>query len=205
MAITNGYCTVDDLRSLTRISDTVDLVLHELVISAASRMIDRHCGRRFWQDGSVVAREYHPDDTSTVPTDDISTATGLLVKTDTADDGTFATSLTITTDFLTYPLNAADEVPVRPLTEIRIASGSTYYFPTGARRPSVQITAKFGWPAIPDEVKLATVFQSQMLLAAKDAKGGIMQGVAGDFPTRVSRFLHPQAELLLADFVRQPR
>ena len=205
MTITNGYCTLAEYKQASDITSTANDTLHELAISAASRMIDRHCGRKFWQDGSVVAREYHADDRRTVFTDDISTTTGLIVKVDTADDATWATTLTITTHFLLAPLNAADQVPVRPFDEIRLTDDTTDFFPTGVR-PGVQVTAKFGWPAVPDEVKLATILQAQMLGTAKNARGGILQlSVDGIGPTRMSRRLHPQAELLLEDFVLEPR
>lgn len=187
--------------SLSRLNDYGDITLVELCIAAASRNIDRFCGRRFWQDSTVVTREYHADSDSVVFVDDISTSTGLVVKTDTADDGTFATTLTITTDFLLYPLNAADEVPVKPWTELRIAGGSGYWFPVEDGRPGVRVTAKFGWPAVPDDVKLATIFQAQMLYASKDARGGVW----GDTGLRVSRFMHPQAQELLTDYVREAR
>lgn len=200
MTITNGYCTVDDFMAYSRLNGLDDNLLVELCISAASRNIDRHCGRRFWQDSVVATREYHADDQCLVVVDDISTSTGLVVKTDTASTGTFDTTLTITTDFLLYPLNAADEVPVEPWTHIRIAGGSGYWFPTDSDRPGVRVTAKFGWPAVPDEVKLATVFQAQMLYASKDARGGVW-----DTGLRVSRFMHPQAQELLVDFVREAR
>lgn len=201
MTITNGYCTVPEFMSHSRLNDYDDNLLVELSISAASRNIERHTGRRFWQDGSVVVREYHADDAGLVYVDDISTTTGLIVKTDTAGTGTFATTLTINTDFLLYPLNAGDDTPARPWTTIRIAGGSGYWFPTDADRPGVQVTAKFGWAAVPDEVKLACVFQAQMLYASKDARGGVW----GDSGLRVSRFMHPQAEELLTDFVREAR
>lgn len=208
MSLTNAYCTVAEFQSLSRIDSGADQTLHEICINAASRLVDRHCGRRhgFWQDASVGTREYHPDSNWCVQVDDISTSTGLIVKTDTAVDGTFATTLTITTDFLLYERgspNAADETPARPWDEIRITSNATNYFTMADHRPTVQVTAKFGWAAVPDEVKLATILQAQMLYSAKDARTGILQVLSQEgFATRMSRFLHPQADLLLADFVK---
>lgn len=204
MTITNGYCTLADFKAFARITDTVDDTINEAVINAASRMVDRYTGRRFWQDATVVTREFHADDAWCVQVDDVSTLTGLIVKTDEADAGTFTRTLTITTDYMCYPLNAADETPARPFDEIRIMSSSSYLFPTTAR-PGVQVTAKFGWAAVPDEVKVATIFQAEMLYAAKDARSGIVQAAVDGYATRMSRYLHPQAELLLADFVKVAR
>lgn len=200
MTITNGYCSLPDLKSVGRVESADDDPFLETCISAASRTIDRWCGRShgFWQDSTVQTRDYTPDDSGSVYTDDISTATGLIVKTDTAIDGTFATTLTITTDFLLYPRNADKETPVRPWSLIRVASGSSQTFPVAAR-PTVQVTAKFGWPAVPDEVKLAAILQASMLYSSKDARNSI---TADGYLVRPSRFMHPQAELLLADFRR---
>jgi len=169
-------------------------------------MIDRYTGRRhgFWQDGSVSTREYHADDAWCVQVDDISTATGLIVKADETDDGTYGSTLTITTDFVLYPLNFGDETPARPWDEIRIVPSSRYRFPVTSRA-GVQVTAKFGWAAVPDEVKLANIFQAQMLYSSKDARGGVIQASVDGYPTRVSRYMHPQAELLLSDLVKVAR
>lgn len=204
MTLTNCYLTVAEFKTLSRITSSSDDSLIEYFISAACRQVDRYTGRPhgFWQDATVTTREYHADDEYCVYVDDISTSTGLIVKTDTADAGTFSTTLTITTDFLLYPLNAADEYPVRPWDVIKIASGSSYYFPT-TTRPGVQVTAKFGWPATPDDVKLAAILQSQMLYSAKDARAGILQNPVEGFSTPMSRKLHPQAQLLLEDFVKE--
>ena len=204
MTLSNAYATTDEFRAYCRIDSAADNTLHEGVVAAASRMVDRYTGRRFWQDGTVVAREYHADSPSCVQVDDISTTTGLIVKSDINADGTFAQTLTITTNFLAYPLNAADDVPARPFTEIRIVDSLGTGFAVGPR-PGVQVTAKFGWAAVPDEVKLATILQAQMLWNAKDARGGILSASVDGFATRMSRFLHPQAEILLVDFVRAPR
>lgn len=206
MALTNAYATATEFREFCRIDALSDAGMHDTILAAASRQVDKYTGRRFWQDGTVVAREYFADNAYVVQTDDISTTTGLVVKVDVNGDGTFARTLTISTDFLCFPLNAADDVPAKPFTELRIADPSVSdTFAVPSMRPGVQVTAKFGWAAVPDEVKVATILQAQMLWSAKDARGGILSASVDGFATRMSRFLHPQAELLLVDFVRAPR
>lgn len=201
ISLTNAYATAAEVMALSRINDTADGAILDTCINAASRSIDRWCGRRFWQDGSVVTREYHADDPYNVEVDDISTTTGLIVKVDSNDNSGYATTLTITTDYLMYPLNAADEVPVRPFTQIRVVAGGSYYFPTGSR-PGVQVTAKFGWPAVPDDVKLACILQAQMLYDAKDAKGGLLELVGGSGFASTLPAMHRQAAALLASYVK---
>jgi hypothetical protein len=120
----------------------------------------------------VADRQYRPVDYRCIAVDDISTTTGLVVKLDEDDDGVFETTLTITTDFILEPFNAADEVPVWPYDAIRLVSG--YNYPCLASgRPSVQVSAKFGWPAVPDDIAEACRIQAKNLYKATS---GAFQG-----------------------------
>lgn len=172
MALTNAYTTLALLKTRLNITDTTDDTALELAINGASRQIDSYCGRRFWQDATVVTREYFAHSATLVETDDISTVTGLIVKTDSAGDGTFATTTTITTDFIALPVNAADRVPVWPYEEILLAANYSFSQLSNGR-PGVQVTARFGWPAVPDDVKLACEILALDLFKAKDAPFGV--------------------------------
>jgi hypothetical protein len=181
VTITNGYASLSALRAELNVTDAELDTRLEAAIGAASRQIDGWCGRRFWQDGSVVAREFYADDYRTVCPGDISTTTGLIVKVDTADDGTFATTLTINTHFLVRPLNAADEVPVWPYTEIVLTDDtSTWFVQSASYRPNVQITAKFGWPAVPSDVTQACLIQAKNLYKATSGTFSGFQIASGD-------------------------
>jgi hypothetical protein len=205
VAITNGYTTLAFLRVEAGIEvggTTAHDAQLERAIEAASRQIDNHCGRRFWQDGSVVAREFYADDSRCCFVDDISTTTDLVVKVDEDDDGTFETTLTITTNFIVLPTNAADEVPVRPFTELRVvdSTGASSFPVLSSGRPGVQVTAKFGWPAVPDDVEQACVVQALQLFKAPAAPfGGIELGDGGGV-IRVRQSLNPIAEALLEGY-----
>lgn len=102
----------------------------------------------------------------------ISSTTGLIVKIDADADGTFETTLTISTDFLVAPLNAADNTPVWPYTEILAVSNYTLPVHTSGR-PGVQVTATFGWPAVPDDITQACILLSHDLFKSKDAPFGV--------------------------------
>lgn len=158
MALTNCYITLASLSAELQIPDRLDDARLEQAISAASRQIDAHCGRAFWAEASAAARQFQATSSTMVEVVDISTRTDLVVAIDEQDDGTFSTTLTETTDFLLYPLNADLETPARPWNEIRAIDN--YNFPTG-RRPGVQVTAKFGYPAIPDAVASACMIQAK--------------------------------------------
>jgi hypothetical protein len=180
MAITNGYTSLAAVKDELGRSDVSNDARIEAAINSASRQIDDYTGRRFWQDSTVVAREFYADDYSELMSTpeaviDISTATGLIVKLDTGDAGTFATTLTINNHFVLTPPNAADEG--EPYTGIRLVDG-LYSFPmSSSGRPGVQITAKFGWAAVPDPVAQACLIQSVLLYKATDAAlGGLSFG-----------------------------
>lgn len=174
------YATVAELKSELGIGDIADDDEITLAISAASRQVEGFCGRRFWQDAAVVTREFYADSPRCVdlldqpeegPSTEISTTTGLIVKIDEDGDGTFETTLTIATDFILLPRNAAADI--RGFSEIWLADN--FHFPRLSNgRPGVQATAKFGWPAVPDPVKRATLRQAGLLFKSKDAVFGAM-------------------------------
>lgn len=206
MSIVNGYSTLDAFKEQMRIpvNDLTDDARLEASIAAASRQIDGHTGRRFWQDSTVVDRQFYADNSRICYVDDISTTTGLIVKVDDDDDGTFETTLTVTTNYILRPVNAADMVPVWPFSEIVLVdSNGAVSFPVhGSGRPGVQITAKFGWPAVPDDVTKACLVQAGLLFKADDASLGAIQFADAGVALRMQNRLHPIAEALLEPYCR---
>lgn len=203
---TTDYCDTADIKAALRIpaNDDSDDAAIAAAVDTASRMIDATCGRRFWQDTSTVARTYFPTEPYRVYVDDISTLTGLVVKADTTDDGTYDTTLTINTDFIVAPTNAAAETPVRPWTEIRLLTdaGSLSSFQAlSSGRSSVEVTARFGWPAIPDPVKRACVLQAKNVFKAPDLTFGSYQIADEGQPVRIPT-VDPLARGMLEPFVR---
>jgi len=194
------YCTVEALKSRLGITATSDD--HELTraVRAASRLADSYCGRRpnaFGRDTAVTVRTFPACSTRTVQvTEGISTLIGLVVKTDEDGDGTFERTLAITTDFLARPENAlADGLPV---TELWLADN--YSFPVLSNgRHGVQVTARFGWPAIPDDVSEAALLLAQKLFKRKETSTGVV-GFDGQGITVRVRQLDPDAEALLAPY-----
>lgn len=171
------YATLDELKAEKGIDDTVDDSLLQVALGAASRQIDNECGWRFYQDPVAVARYFHPTspgclDVIEVPRGQgISTSTGLTIAVDTDDNGTWETSLTINTDFTLGPLNA--DVDGWPWTQIDL-TGVNYLFTRSMYgRPTIKITAKWGWPYVHEPIHKATLVQAQMFASSKDAAFGI--------------------------------
>ena len=206
MAIVNGYADLDSFKAQMRIpvNDVTDDARLEAAIAAASRQIDGHTGRRFWQDSTVVDRQFYADNARICHVDDISTTSGLIVKVDDDDDGVFETTLTVTSNYIVRPVNAADMVPVHPFTEIVLvdSNGAVSLPVHGSGRPGVQITARFGWPAIPDDVTKACLVQAGMLFKADDASLGAVQFADAGVALRMQNRLHPVAEALLEPYCK---
>lgn len=166
------YITVDEFKTRIAMTGTAqDLRIAEH-ITAASREIDSMCGRRFDADVSATARVYHPVNQHEVVIDDALEITA--VKTDTDDDGTYGTTWS-STDYQTYPLNGVG--PNRqsgwPSTLLTAIENRT--FPRH-RRPAVQVTAKWGWAAVPGDVKEAAYLIAHRLFYERDVPSGIVSG-----------------------------
>ena len=177
MAITNGYTTLAAMKNFLSIVDSTDDTLLEGLIESASRSIDRIANRRFYADSSASARSYRANNNVFVYVDDISSTTGLVVKTDDDGDGTFETTLTINTDFLVDPLTAS--ALGRPFTQLTMVNTLNVWpvYPglfSNGLRPGVQVTAKWGWPSVPDDIETACQILTADLYKRKDSPGGIL-------------------------------
>lgn len=201
MTTTNCYCSIEDALLQIGITDSQSDSRMDAAINAASRQMEWHTGNRWWADSTVVVREYYPDDSTTlcIP-EGLSTVTGLIVKTDTDDNGTYETTLTISTNFIVTPPNAADAYPIQPYSGLQIVDGTSYFPRSAYGRPTVQVTAKFGWPSVPADVKQACIIQAVQLYKSTEAVFGILGGF--DQGVRVGRGLNPIAESLLEGYCR---
>lgn len=163
-------------------------------IGAAADEINKFCGRTFEPDAAATTRVYQPSTNVLAYTDDFHTTTDLVVKQDDSNNGTYATTLTITTDFIVIGNEA-------PFNTIRSVSSP---FPRyTSDRPTVEVTAKWGYQsAIPDAVQQAALILSARLFQRRSSPLGVMAGVVNDFgPIRVSR-VDPDIQRLLSGYRR---
>jgi hypothetical protein len=171
MAISNGYATLAELKGYLKIEDSMEDTLLEHIVEAASRSIDRIANRRFYLDSSASARTYRPTNLLRVFVDDFGSTSGLVVKTDPNSAGVYQTTLVVNTDFITEPVNASQKG--RPWNYITIVSGEAFSLPTNYR-PQVEVTARWGWPTVPDDINQATLILSADLYKRKDSIGGVL-------------------------------
>jgi hypothetical protein len=177
MAIVNGYATLTQIKNYMSISDNTDNDLLEDLIESASRSIDRIANRRFYLDTTASARLYRAYSDIFVYVDDIGTTSNLVVALDENGNGTYTKTLTLNQDYILDPLTASSLG--RPFTQLTMVSNTETWpiFPgltQNGLRPGVQVTARWGWPSVPDDVNMACLILSADLYKRKDAPGGIL-------------------------------
>jgi len=141
----------------------------DVALEAASRMIDDYTGRFFYSVAASAKRYTATPDPYSFAVADISTTAGLLVKTDEDQDGVYET--TWVEDSLTgagFWLSPENGPPGYPWTRIDAISTA---FPTW--RYAIEVTAAWGWGAVPPAIKSATLLQSARLWKRKDAVLGV--------------------------------
>ena len=201
MAITNGYCSLADVKAAARITDSIDDTLLELSIESASREIDSYTERVFYSTGGTpVARVYIPQDIYLVETDDIISVT--TVKSDSAGDGTFDITWTAT-DFQLEPLNGRAGGIDTPATRIR-AIGD-YLWPVyeprnvNSNQASVQVTGVFGFATVPTAVRQATILSALRQYKRYESPTGVL-GFSDIGAVRVGTKLDPDVERLIQPY-----
>lgn len=201
MTISNGYATADQFKAHIGVGydDVVDDATFDEKVQAASRAIDEYChvpaGSFVAASGTATARLFYGSG-RVVDVDPFGTLTDLVVKTDTAGTGSYASTLTISTGFIVEPVNAL--ATGKPVTRLRLVDGTT--FPTSTYgRPNVQVTAKWGYPSIPDPVSQACLLVAAELWKRKDAPFGVI-GTDDFGPIRLSADAFKSVTSLLGTF-----
>ncbi|MGW1938957.1 head-tail connector protein [Streptomyces goshikiensis] len=164
----NEYADLGTLKRQLSLDDTDDSrdALLEQALTAASRSIDKATGRRFWLDGTVVQRVYRPQgrtvieaDGTVLLVDDIGSTSGLIVETGSASAWS--------------TLSAWESLPDNALADGRPITGLLRSGGWGVGMSRVRVTARFGWPAVPDEIVQATLIQANRLFKRKDSPEGV--------------------------------
>lgn len=153
--MSNAYATPEELVIRLPSLDSHSYTELDESLDAASRWIDAYCGRKFWLDPTATIRVFKACDLYVLDlgAHEIGSSTGVTVKTD-AGLGTFPTTVSASA-YQLEPVNAPYQIGgAAPYTSVRALSTSwpMAYGSTG-RQELVQITAKYGWPAVPKAVK----------------------------------------------------
>ena len=198
MTITNGYCTLAQIKARLDIDDFKDDAILESVIQGVSRSIDAMTGRRFYSTTADETRYYTAQFDDVLYTDDLLSITTL--KTDDDGDRTYENTWA-TTDYDLLPDNAA--LDGKPYTRIELAPNGDYAFPIGAKK-GIQIVGRFGYNAVdsyPDVVREACLIQSASIFKRKDAPFGVTGSPEMGQMSPISK-LDPDVELMLRGVMR---
>ena len=167
MPITNGYATLQQIKSAVRITDAIDDALLEMAVESASRMIDAECDRSFFSSGTAT-RDFVPSDPYTVDTDDLTSI--VSVKLDDAGDGLFPITLAVT-DYQTEPLN--QRVSGNPYPIYRLRMIGDYLLPIWGKQATVRIQGVYGFTPVPVQITQACVIQASRIYKRLDSPLGV--------------------------------
>ena len=188
------YITTDEISAEAQsgaVVSTANYALYNAVALAVTEAIDQFCARTFTVPTTATARVYKPNRTCTEvdDLDDIASTAGLAVATDTNETGVY-TALA-STGWVAETDNRTGMVKV-----IRSTAG---YFPYSAVRPrSVEVTARWGWPATPERVKRAAMLWALRLVDRRQTPSGIMG--FGEFGGIRLGTIDPDVKSLLAPY-----
>jgi len=168
LAVTNGYCSLADVKAALRITDTIDDALIENSINAASRMIDQYCNRYFYSGSAGEVRYYQANDGFMCWIDDLQTITEL--KTAVTDPTIFDTTWA-SGDYQLIPNNQRANGAYSPYTAI--TATDNYLFPVWAEMALVKVTGTFGWSAVPQPVQFACIIQASRLFKRLESPLGV--------------------------------
>lgn len=168
MAITNGYCTLADVKAALRIQDTVDDALIENSVNSASRLIDQYCNRYFYAGSAGEVRYYKATDGYNTDIDDCSVLTTLMTAS--VNPTIFDTTWSVG-DFQVNPINRVNNGGYYPMTGI--TATQNYLFPVWGDLALVKVTGTFGWLSVPDAVKFACIIQASRLFKRLESPLGV--------------------------------
>lgn len=172
MAFTGSYLTVQEFKDRIgrQAADAAIDAQITVVLTAASRQVDRHCGRSFGQDGTVpapatryVSLPLDPRWVDVRPFPTWQPITGLdsvdipdtvslaEVATDADGDGTWETVWTAA-EWALLPRNAP--ATSEPYYRLMTTQAATHTFPSGT--DAIRLSGIFGWPEVPEEIVEAT-------------------------------------------------
>lgn len=200
MAWAPDYCSNDELKAFVRVSSDADDDTRALAIAAASRAIDRSTGRQFGKVDTAEARTFTAfycwkRERWVVPIDDLMVTTDLAVAFDSDGDETYADAITA------HSLRPANAVATGwPWTELVVLPGSTVT-PTDTDN-AVEVTAVWGWSAVPDAVNEACLLQASRLLSRRESPYGIAGSPQMGSELRLLAKVDPDVAVILRPYKR---
>jgi hypothetical protein len=203
VALTNAYCSLADVKTALRITDTIDDAMLEMSINSASRLIDQYCNRYFWLGATNTEQRYYStNDPYWVWIDDLVEFTSLDTSSNMKNQ--YDINWTNSGDYPDYELTPKNNLSngyYSPYTGIK-ATGH-YLFPYFGDNSLIRVTGRWGWSSVPDPIKQATVIQASRLFKRLESPLGVA-GVSDIGIMRVGRAIDGDVAQLIDPF-RQMR
>jgi enamine deaminase RidA (YjgF/YER057c/UK114 family) len=214
-----AYVELEEFKDTAQLTGTAfaDQNIRSAIL-AASRAVDAETGRRFYLDTVDEDRYYTWEPPSgwywdryydqwrgpagrtfdhTLKIDDLVSLTSLTSSPSSV--ASFTDTWTLNTDFVLEPRSAPADG--RPYTAIRCVPGATLPWPIWPE--SIKVTGKFGWPAVPENVKIATgLLAARLVKLQREAPFGIAGFGADGVAVRIGRSI-PDWDTLLMGYARR--
>lgn len=186
------YTTLDALKADLGIDNNDDNAALADAIGTASRAIDLTTETTFGAD-TAAARLYAPKGDGSVWVDRFTSTTDLVIN---GWSGTAYDQLADPADYVLWPYNA----PSKGLAYRRVISPGLRFPYDSTGRPTVEVTAIWGWHYIPDDIERAARLKAARLFRRKDSPEEL-SGALGDSFGRISRTEDSDVWLLLRPYM----
>jgi hypothetical protein len=200
MAWAPAYASTAELKSFVSIGDTADDTQLALAAEAASRAVDLYTNRQFGaitgtEEWSYTAEWDRRRGRWLIDIDDLMTTDDLTVTVVNAEGDDVG-------DIDLYELEPVNAVSrdSKPWTRIVVRPDAAYK-PTSLRN-GVQVTATWGWSAVPDAVKQATLLQASRIFARRTSPYGVAGSPELGSELRLQARLDPDVAVVLAPYRR---
>lgn len=197
MSITDGYCTLQELKDWKRLTSNTDDATLEAIITAVSRSIDSVTGHNFYTQASATARVYAASQTDLLEVHDFYETASLVIKSDEDANGSYETTWA-STDYQLEPLNGI--ALGRAVWRIRARAYGNRRFLVSSDA-LVQVTAKWGWVSVPQPVKQACLILANRMANRRDSPLGMIQSPDLGTNDRLASF-DPDVSALLRPYTK---
>lgn len=197
------YTTADELKRYLRIpgvyentlsteDDIYDDIEIALAITSASRAIDTVCNRQFGNLTTEAPMYYtaywdRKRQRYVAEIDDLMNTTGMTVESESS----------VITDYSLFPINAA--VKGKPYTMIIFGTSASI----SNQENDIEVEALWGWTAVPDTIKNATLLQAARFFKRRDAPFGIAGSPELGSELRLLAKVDPDVEVMLRPYKRR--
>lgn len=191
------YVTPEELADYVRTDVETDRPELTLACTAAARAIDRAALRQFGVTDAPEARYFTPKWSTlrgqwVIECDDLFAAP-TAIAIDTANDGTYSTSVDLSTIIMLEPNAVAKG---KPYGAVALRSGVSVFRPLGYE--SARLTAVWGWTTgIPAVVKEASRVQGSRFFKRRDSPFGIAGSPEQGSELRLLARLDPDVALMI--------